>query len=109
MPVTELNDNVNVDENIHNISYNLKYDYNVHGNLASKNEWVLSLVLTYYLDGKYYGQTKNDSNLNELETELKNNNIDYYLVWGKSNQTNLPYQEITGGKIDILKVYSYKK
>jgi hypothetical protein len=108
MPVTELNDNINVDENIHNISYDLQYNYHVHGNLASKNEWVLSLILTYYLDGKYYGQTKNDSNLNELETELKNNNIDYYLVWGKSNQTDLPYQEITGGKIDILKVYYIK-
>ena len=108
MPVTELINNMNVDENVHSISYNLKYDYNVHGNLASKNEWVLSLVLTYYLDGKYYGQTRNDSNLNELETELKNDNIDYYLVWGNSNQTDLPYKEITGGKIAILKVYSLK-
>jgi hypothetical protein len=108
MPLTELNDNVYVDKNVHDISYNLKYDYNVHGNLASENEWVLSLVLTYYLDGKYYGQTRNDSNLNELETELKNNNIDYYLVWGNSNKTNLPYPEITGGKFTILKVYSLK-
>jgi hypothetical protein len=107
MPISGLIDSANIDKNIHYSSNTLKDDYNVHGNLASNDEWMISLILIYYLDGTYYGITKNTYNLNELKTELQDNNIDYYLVWG-TNQTNLPYTEITNGKIDNLKVYFIK-
>jgi hypothetical protein len=107
MPINGLIDSVDIDKNIHYSSNTLKECYNVHGNLASNDDWMISLILTYYLNGTYYGITKNTYNLNELETELQDNNIDYYLVWG-TNQTNLPYNEITNGKIDHLKVYQIK-
>lgn len=106
--------NLNENFNIQDISYTLKDDYQVHGNLASNSQWVASYKLTYYLNGTYYGQTERGIDLNELESELKDRNIDYYLVWETSDQIDLPYKKITkmefytGGKIWYLEVYSIK-
>ncbi len=115
MPIIGLIYSAN-NENFHiyNLAYTMKNDYNIHGNLASNDDFVGSLVLTYYLNGTYYGQTKRGINLNGLETEFKKKNIDYYLVWETSNQTDIPYKEINSwefnnnGTIEYLKVYSIK-
>jgi hypothetical protein len=109
MPINELNDSMNIAKTYHDIGYNLKDNYSIHGNIASNDQWYVSLILTYYLNDKYYGQTQKETSLNDLQTELKNNNIDYYFEWGSSNQTDLPYNEITGGKLPFhLKIYSVK-
>ena len=110
MPLSELDNSIDIDKNFHDIGYNLKDNYSIHGNIASNDQWYGSLLLTYYLDGKYYGQTEKGISLNDLETELNNDDITYYFVWGSSNQTDLPYKEITRGKLPIhLKVYSVKE
>lgn len=110
LPISELDDSVNVGKTYHDLGYNIKYNYSVNGNVASNDQWYVSLILTYYLNDKYYGQTKKNISLNDLETELKSNNIDYYFEWGSSNQTDLPYKEITGGKLPYhLKIYSVKE
>jgi hypothetical protein len=115
MPIIGLSNSANNENfDLHNLAYTLKNDYHVHGNIASNDEFVYSLVLTYYLNGTYYGQTKRGIDLNELETELKEKNIDYYIVWGTSNQIDLHYKEITKrefyieGTIFYVKVYSLK-
>ena len=108
-PISELNDNINVGKTYHDLGYTIKDSYSIHGNIASNDQWYVTLILTYYLNDKYYGQTKKNISLNDLNTELKNNNIDYYFEWGSSNQTDLPYKEITGGKLPFyLKIYSVK-
>ncbi len=109
MPFNELNNNINVGKTYHDLGYDLKDNYSIHGNIASNDQWYVSLILAYYLNDKYYGQTQKETSLNDLKTELKNNNIDYYFEWGSSNQTDLPYNEITGGKLPFhLKIYSVK-
>lgn len=106
MPISLLFISINTDNDFHDLSKILKYEYNVHGNIASNGEYIITLGLTYYIGGMYYGQTKKDMGVNELESVLKRNNIDYYFVWG--NYPKLPYKEITNGKIGYLKVYSIK-
>jgi hypothetical protein len=107
MPLISLHQNINVDKQSYQDSISLKNDYNVHGRIASNNEWIYTSVLSYFMETIFYGQTKQGEKLIELEKELKDNNIDYYFVWGV-NQTDLPYKEITGGKFYHLKVYSLR-
>ncbi len=110
LPIYELDDSINIGKTFHDIGYNLKDNYSINGNIASNSQWYVSLIFAYYLNDKYYGQTKQGTSLNDLETELKNDNIDYYFEWGSSNQTDLPYKEITGGKLPFhLKIYSVKQ
>lgn len=107
------------DNSDYNLSNTLKNDYGIHGNIAS-NHWNRpTLSICYFLGAKYYGQpTKTNSSYN-LQKELENNNIDYYFVWDKEENSNLPdspfwnnniklqgYKEITDGKINGLKIYS---
>ena len=107
MPLQSLYENVNVDKISYDESTSLKINYNIHGHIASNTEWAYSLVLSYFLNAQYYGQVRSGENQTELEKDLKNNNIDYYFVWG-ANQTDLPYKEITDGKFYHLKVYSLR-
>lgn len=97
----------NNDNSAYNLSNQLKNDYGIHGNIAS-NEWKgNSLTISYYLNAKYYGQTKKTDNSANLQRELTENRIDYYFVW---NNESIPqivdYREITNGRIEGLKIYS---
>ncbi|MEN6551687.1 MAG: hypothetical protein ABFC34_02245, partial [Methanobacterium sp.] len=88
------------------LSKTLKNDYGIHGNIASNNLWGETLEVTYYLNSRYYGLPKNTNNSQELQNELEASSIDYYFVWGDSNNVNLSdYREITNGKIQGLKIY----
>jgi 4-amino-4-deoxy-L-arabinose transferase-like glycosyltransferase len=64
----------------YDLSNNLGFNYNVHGNLAS-NSWDGTLSIAYYLNSKYYGGTKKTNNTALIDQELISNNIDYYFVW----------------------------
>jgi len=75
MPINKLDDSINVGKTFHDIGYNLKDNYSINGNIASNGQW--SLILANYLNDKYYGQTKKDTSLKNLQTELKNDNVDY--------------------------------
>jgi hypothetical protein len=90
---------------------NNKISYlNIHGRIASNSLWGKSLYLAFYNDWKYYGVKGRLSNL-QLERELENKLIDYYFVWepfGKDNKLVEKYEEITGGRIDGLRVYQIK-
>jgi len=89
-------------------------EYNIHGNIASNDNWSDTLQIIYFLklyknDGiQYYGVPKKGQS-EDLLNELRANNINYYIVYG--NDPNFPsdYEEITGGKVSGLKIYKLEK
>lgn len=108
----------NMDYEMHELSLELK-EYNIKGNIASNrlgphnhDAWHKTFRLAYWLGCRYYGQPAEGITDNELEAELRRYNIDYYFLWGES-----PYipgflqrhKEITGGKIDGVKIFSLKE
>lgn len=94
-------------DSYYSLSNTLKNDYEIHGNLASNTNWLEMLPISYFLNSKYYGQTKKTNNSNNLQRELENDNIDYYFVWNNKSIPKLSdYTEITNSKIDGLKIYS---
>lgn len=108
----------NMDSKIYHIGEELKR-FNIKGRIASNREyipvhdaWHKTFRLSYWLDSRYYGQAKEGITDEDLEKELKRYDIDYYFVWGELYEnTNLlsKYDEITGGRIPGLKVFSIKK
>lgn len=105
-PILNLILSVNTDDETHNL-VNTLIGYGIHGNTASNDKWLETFRLTYYLNGNYYGLTKEKNNIKELKKELEHNNIDYYFIWNDSEVIELAgYREITGGKIDRLLIYS---
>jgi hypothetical protein len=59
------------------------------------------------LNAHYYGVTKENESLSDLDMELMSKKIDYYLVWQNpdTNNTDLPYPEISNGEISFLRIY----
>ncbi|NYB26384.1 MAG: hypothetical protein HVN34_03465 [Methanobacteriaceae archaeon] len=109
-PVMNLAITFNVGYDEYLLSQSLENVYNVKGNIASNDEWELSLYQAYYLNSKYYGTTINNEDVNSVNDQLTSNEIDYYLVWGDNGGYQLSdYEEITNGKISWLKVYSRNK
>ncbi|MEL7669949.1 hypothetical protein [Methanobacterium sp.] len=109
-PINALILNLDIGKDSYTLSEVLKH-CNVQGNLASNDEWRVSDYIAYYTSSKYYGQTKNES-YNDLKKELKDNDIDYYLVWGNPNENiNLSrdFKEVTNGTFNLLRVYSINK
>lgn len=109
-PTMELISYPNSDNSIFELSETLKNNYNIHGNIASNDNWGNTNEISFLLNSQYYSLPKNSTNLSGLEKELMANNINYYFVWGDSNDINLTnYKEITNGKIQGLKIYQYEK
>jgi len=105
-PIYELTIYPNFDDDSRYLSKFLISEYGIHGNLAS-NKWEKTQSLSYYLGTKFYGLPKKTNNSNELQDELELYNIDYYFVWYNSTNINLSsYKEITGGRIEFLRIYS---
>jgi hypothetical protein len=111
----------NINKNMYTLSAELKNKYQIQGNLASNREWEhvaihdswhKTFLLSYWLNSRYFGQTQAVVTDDVLERELKKHDIDYYFVWGESQ--NLPdilsrYKEITNGTYPDLKIYSIKE
>jgi hypothetical protein len=111
-------ENGGLDNEMYLLSTELK-QFNIHGNIASNREYVPSheawhktYRLAYWLNGRYYGQAREKITDDDLQTELKRFNIDYYFLWGESNhvpQFLSHYEEVTNGKIPGLKIFSLKE
>ena len=109
IPLFRLVYRINVGKEFYLISQQLE-NYKIQGNIASYNKWSESLVIAYYLGNQYYGIPKIGDN-KEVIDQLRQYNIDYYLVWDSPEKT--PeflkfHKELTGGKISELRVYSLK-
>jgi hypothetical protein len=106
-PVYEINLFSSNENQIYNLSNTLQQEYKINGTIASNSKWEYTLAISYYLDNKYYGQTKKTNNSLDLQKELNENKIDYYFVWNNESIPKLMnYREITNGKIEGLKIYS---
>ncbi|MEN4017627.1 MAG: hypothetical protein PQ963_09810 [Methanobacterium sp.] len=81
-----------------------------NGNIATNDNDKKTLYLSYYLGTNYSGQTRKEIDSTKLQEELKKYDIDYYIVWGDSNNHDflLKYEDITGGNVKGLKIYSMK-
>lgn len=108
MPTNYLIVNVHSGEDIYNLSNTLTAQYGVHGNVATNDRLTDVEYLAYYMNITSYGQAQRNISSTELQNELEKHGIDYYLVWGDSNQSLYlsNYREITNGNIKNLKVYS---
>lgn len=89
----------------YDLSNNLGFNYNIHGNLAS-NDWDGTLSIAYYLNSKYYGGTTKTNNTTLIDQELLNNDIDYYFVWNNPKVLSLKdYHEILNSTKYGLVIY----
>ncbi len=79
--------------------------------IVSNSSWAASLYMAYYLDCRYYGAQKKDISRTELERQLREYEIDYYIAWG-GGPVDVAllsgYPEITGGRIPGLRIYGLK-
>lgn len=110
-PLNGLITGYDINKDTYQLGETLKTNYNLQGNIASNNQWGLTLYLVYYAKCTYYGQTKEIANYNDLKKELITNNIDYYIVWGDSKENTYLskyFKEITHGNINDLRIYSLK-
>jgi hypothetical protein len=107
----------NMDKDMYYMSTDLK-QYNIQGNIASNREysghdaWHKTFRLAYWLNSRYYGQAGENTDKEELQSELKKYNIDYYFIWGEPDNTPdfLSHnKEITNGEIPGLRIYSLKE
>jgi hypothetical protein len=111
----------NINKEMYSLSAYLKTHFNIQGNIASNREWEKIAIhdswhktfrLSYWLNSKYYGQTEAVISDDDLERELKKFGIDYYFIWGESQ--NIPrflfkYRELTNNSYPDLKIYSLKE
>ncbi len=115
MPLTGLLENKDGGESIYDLANTINDEYHIQGNIASNDGYMASLYMAYLWDSHYYGTSlRNWNNISdsELEKDLQDYNIDYYLYWGDSNYNSdvlVKYKEITQGKIEDLKIYSIKE
>ena len=109
MPINYLVQNVHSGEDIYNLSNSLN-NYGIQGNVATNDRFYEIQFLQYYMNINLYGQAQNNISDVKLRSELKNNGVNYYFVWGNSNQSTYlkGYDEVTNGTIPNLKVYSLK-
>ena len=115
MPLTGLLENKDGGENIYDLASTINDEYYIQGNIASNDGYMASLYMAYLWNSHYYGTSlRNWNNISdsELEKDLQDYNIDYYLYWGDSNYNSevlVKYKEITQGKIEDLKIYRIKE
>lgn len=111
MPVSFLNENINLNKDIYDISNNIETQCNIKGNIATNygESRVSMAYLSYYLETNYLGQTKKDISDSKLQDQLRKYDIDFYFVWGNNTPSFFnEYTEVTNGKINGLKIYSIK-
>lgn len=106
-----------LDNEMYYVSNDLK-KYNIQGNIASNREyvpvhdaWHKTFRLAYWLNSRYYGQSREGITDEALVSELNKYNIDYYFLWGEGSNTPqflTRYQELTKNEIHGLKVFSLK-
>lgn len=101
-------------ERLYSLFKKLESQYDIRDNIASNDKWGDTLQLTYYfnfdkkeIDDRvyYYGMPRKNQNNQALLKELKDNNIDYYFVWGEASFLK-EYKDISEGKLEGLKIYS---
>lgn len=92
---------------LYELSMILKNQYHIKGKIAS-NDWGQTLTLSYFLNSQFYGMPSKDWCSDDLEKNLKINEIKYYFFWEDNKLALKPlnyYAELTGDKIAGLKIF----
>lgn len=114
-PVNDLKGYYDLDKGIYEQSLQIQ-SYHIQGKLASNGNaengnYRKMLQISYFIGAEYYGFARPDMTDEELYNNLKKYDIDYYFVWGDSNQ-NIPllsqFKEISNGRILGLRVFAIK-
>lgn len=87
MPVNYLVGNLNTGKDSYVLANTLD-EYGVQGNVATNDNLTEMNYLSYYMGTDLYGQSQNNVSSTDLRQELKSLGINYYFVWGNSNQNN---------------------
>ena len=85
MPVNYLHGNLNTGKDSYTLA-NALAEYGVHGNVATNNKLTEMNYLQYYMNTDLYGQSQQNISSEQLNQDLKSLGINYYFVWGSSNQ-----------------------
>jgi hypothetical protein len=81
----------NLNKEMYVLGTELGKRYEIHGNIASNRKkmeisthdaWHQTFRLAYWLKSRYYGQARENISDDELESELRKYDIDYYFFWG---------------------------
>jgi len=84
----------NLNKEMYILAADLGRRYEIHGNIASNRKktdisthdaWHQTFRLAYWLKSRYYGQARENISDDELESELRKYDIDYYFFWGDPN------------------------
>jgi hypothetical protein len=107
MPINYLAHNLNIGKDSYTLSNTLTNQYGVHGKIATNDKLTEMNYLAYYMNTTLYGQSQKNISSSELRSDLKNYGIEYYFIWGNSNQSFYLSgdKEITSGKINNLEIY----
>lgn len=105
-PIFNLYDISGDGKDIYNLAENLK-KYDIQGsNIAANSiDWRDTLILSFYLDSKYYGVTKPSSSEEEISEELTSNNIKYYIWWQKDTVIIPEYKKLNDTGLIYPNVY----
>jgi hypothetical protein len=94
-------------QTVKDLSVWLAREAKLRGGMASNRYWAKSLFVAYHLELPYYG-AKFETPDDEIVPVLMRMGVRYYFVWGDfaavPAQVN-PFPELTGGRIDGLRVY----
>lgn len=105
-PIFNLYDISGDGKDIYKIAENLKkYDIQGSNIAASSADWRDSLILSYYLNTRYYGLTKLNSSEKEISEELHRNNIKYYIWWRKESIDIPGYEKLIDPGFSYPTVY----
>jgi hypothetical protein len=87
MPITYLVGNLDTGKDSYTLANTLT-GYGVHGNIATNDKLTEMNYLHYYMDTDLYGQSQGNISSENLQRDLKSLGINYYFVWGKSDQNS---------------------
>lgn len=100
------------------ISQKLRNKYHLKGNIASQAKYKKPLYISFLLNNRFFGASRDGINCLELYDDLKTNNIDYYFVWEdnlgefqslvQNCDSLLKFDEITNGEIPELRIYDVR-
>jgi hypothetical protein len=91
---------------------NLLNQYGIAGAIASNTDPGLTLEMTYYVNGKYFGALEKDIDMAEFERTVKHHSIDYYFEWLTNDEVGarlpFPYNEFRVKGLPLLRIYNLK-
>ncbi len=106
MPINYLALNLNTGKDSYALANTLTM-YGINGNVATNDQLTEMNYLAYYMNINSYGQSEKNISSTKLLHDLKIYGINYYFVWGNSEQNAYMngFREVADLKSENLKVY----